>query len=161
MVLHAQVFPFPHFSISSFLISSVPVPGFRPTQFQITREATLFCAMHYRAQALHGHVRSRVVQRNAKRKCLRPQLHTQCSNATEIDCTLWAARMRCAICEYALGRANAISDMRLAICDMRIRYGPCECDLRYAICEYAVGRANAICEYAKGRANAVCNTRIA
>ena len=54
---------------------------------------------------------------------------------------------------------------------MRIRYGPCECDLRYAICEYAVGRANAICEYAigranaiceyaTGRANAVCNTRI-
>ena len=48
---------------------------------------------------------------------------------------LWVARMRYArafvmgranaICEYATGRAEAI-------CDMRIRYGPreCECDTR-------------------------------
>ena len=31
VVLHAQVFPFLHFSISSFLISSFPFPSFRPT----------------------------------------------------------------------------------------------------------------------------------
>ena len=32
------------------------------------------------------------------------------------------------------------------ICDMRIHYGPRECDTRYAIREYAVVRANAICD---------------
>ena len=74
--------------------------------------------------------------------------------------TLWAARMRYAICE----------------CDMRIPYGPRECDMRYAntlwaarmryaIREYVTGRANAICdtrirEYATGRANAIRDTRI-
>jgi len=31
MVLRAKLLPFPHFSISSFLISSFPVPAFRPT----------------------------------------------------------------------------------------------------------------------------------
>ena len=39
--------------------------------------------------------------------------------------TLWATRKRYAICEYALGRANAMRDMR-------IHYGPRECYMRYA-----------------------------
>ena len=47
------------------------------------------------------------------------------ANAIRDANTLWTARMRYAIREYAMGRANAI-------CDMRIRYGPreCECDTR-------------------------------
>ena len=32
MVLDTLLFPFPHFSISSFLISSFPIPAFRPTR---------------------------------------------------------------------------------------------------------------------------------
>ena len=65
--------------------------------------------------------------------------------------------------QYVMGRANAI-------CDMRIRYGPRECDKRYANTLWADMRyANtlwaarmryAIREYAMGRANAICDMRI-
>jgi len=71
-------------------------------------------------------------------------------------------------CEYVMGRANAICDMRYAnaicdmlirygarVCDMRIRYELRECDMRYA------NRLRAICEYAMGRAYTICcDTRI-
>jgi len=50
-------------------------------------------------------------------------------------------------CEYVMGRANAIHDMR-------IRYEPRECDTQHA------NRLRAICEYAMGRANTICDTRI-
>jgi len=38
MIPQAKLLPFPHFSISSFLISSFPVPAFRPTRYKAIPE---------------------------------------------------------------------------------------------------------------------------
>ena len=51
MVLHAQVFPFPDFSISSFLISSFlissfPIPAFRPTPLWHSIERLQYVTKH-------------------------------------------------------------------------------------------------------------------
>jgi len=43
----------------------------------------------------------------------------------------------------------------LSVRDMRIRYGPRECDARYANTLWAARKRCAICEYAMGRANAI------
>ena len=66
---------------------------------------------------------------------------------------LFSTHKDSAILVEAMGRVNAI-------CDMRIRYGPRECDMRYAKTPWAARMRYAIREDAKGRANAICDTRI-
>ena len=62
-----------------------------------------------------------------------------------IKVSLFISPYTYAICEYAIGRANAMCGMRIrygprdGICDMRKRNGPRECDMR-------IGYARAICE---------------
>ena len=83
--------------------------------------------------------------------------------------TLCAARILYVICQYVMGRANAICDTRIpygprecgtwyanAVSGIRIRYsyGPREYDMRYANALRAARTRCAIREYAMGRANA-------
>ena len=66
-----------------------------------------------------------------------------------------------AICEYAMSRANKISDTRIRYSpreyDMRYAKTPRECGMRYAS---TLWPRECIRENAMGRANAICDTRI-